>query len=257
MTSFCRRIIAAALVACGFSMPAAATTSGIDYTDIWYNPAESGWGINLIQQGSTLFATLFVYQADRTPHWFVASEMNASGAGFSGALLQTSGPGYTGPWTGGVTAPAVGSISVNFSGSNAGTLQYTANGVTVTKQIQRQSFRANALGGFYYGGFVAHTNCTPPSAAVQGQFRVDHTGGTPVTIVLPSQGNVVCTLNGTYSAQGRLATVTGNSSCLGIAGTFTISELDASKNGMNGVFTMSDTNGCTYNGYFGGTRDQQ
>jgi hypothetical protein len=256
MTSMLRRFAAATLIACGFSMPASASTSGIDYTDIWYNPAESGWGINIIQQGATLFATVFVYSADRTPHWFVASEMNGGPNAFSGTLFQTSGPGYNGPWTGGVTAPPVGSISVNFTGVNSGTLSYTASGVTVTKTISRQSFRANTLTGSYYGGFVAHTNCTPPAAAVQGPFTVTHSG-TSVTIRLPSPGTTVCTLTGTYSAQGRLATVTGTSSCSGIAGNFTISELDASKNGMNGVFAMSDSNGCSFNGYFGGTRDQQ
>lgn len=256
MTSLLRRFAAAALLACGFSLPASATTSSIDYTDIWYNPAESGWGINIIQQGATLFATIFVYSADRTPHWFVASEMNGGPNSFSGTLFQTSGPAYTGPWTGGVTAPAVGNINVSFNGVNSGTLTYTASGVTVTKSISRQSFRANSLGGAYYGGFVAHTNCTPPSAAVQGPFTIAHSG-TSVSMTLTSNGATICTMNGTYTAQGRLATITGASACAGATGNFTISEVDASKNGINGVFTMSDSNGCTFNGFFGGTRDQQ
>ena len=256
MTSLIKRYAAAALAALGFSTPAWSASSSTDWTDIWFNPAESGWGINIIQQGSTLFATLFVYEADRRPHWFVASEMNGGPNGFSGTLFQVSGPGYAAPWTG-ISPPAgVGAISVAFSSVNAGTLQYTVGGVTVTKSIQRQSFRANSLSGDFYGGFVARTNCQPPSAAVQGPFRIAHSGNS-VTITLPTSGNVVCNMNGTYSAQGRLATITGNSSCVGIPGTFTISEIDASKNGLNGVFTMSDQNGCTYNGFFGGTRDQQ
>jgi hypothetical protein len=260
MNPLLRRHAVAAFVACGLALPAAATTSGTDYTDVWFNPAESGWGINLIQQGSTLFATMFVYGADRTPHWFVASEMNGGGSGFSGALLQTSGPAYNGPWTGGVTAPAVGSISVNFTSMNTATLSYTVNGQTITKSIQRQTFRGNNTSGQYYGGLVATTNCNPPNALAHGPFTVSHanpeSGGT-VGISLSVNGTPTCTFSGTYSAQGRLGTITGNATCQGVAGTFSMTEVDVSRNGFNAIFTMSTPgNGCNYNGYFGGTRDK-
>ena len=52
------------------SPSASATTTIPDYGDIWYNaPAESqsGWGVNIAQQGEILFVTLFVYGPDRTP----------------------------------------------------------------------------------------------------------------------------------------------------------------------------------------------
>jgi hypothetical protein len=32
-----------------------------NYQDMWWNPAESGWGVNLTHQGDILFATLFTY----------------------------------------------------------------------------------------------------------------------------------------------------------------------------------------------------
>ena len=35
--------------------------TGEDITDLWWNPAESGWGMNVIQQGDTSFVTMFVY----------------------------------------------------------------------------------------------------------------------------------------------------------------------------------------------------
>ena len=70
-----RRFAAAAILALGFSGPALATPDSIDYTDLWFVPAESGWGVNVIQQGNTLFATLFVYGSDQSPRWFVASDL--------------------------------------------------------------------------------------------------------------------------------------------------------------------------------------
>src|SRR4029453_7146264 len=30
-----------------------------NYQDIWWNPQESGWGMNLTHQGNTIFATWF------------------------------------------------------------------------------------------------------------------------------------------------------------------------------------------------------
>jgi hypothetical protein len=32
-----------------------------DVGDIWWNPNESGWGLQLSQSNTTLFATLYVY----------------------------------------------------------------------------------------------------------------------------------------------------------------------------------------------------
>src|SRR5215831_3630119 len=40
----------------GGSMPATP-----NFSDLWWNPAESGWGVNLQQQGNILFATWFTY----------------------------------------------------------------------------------------------------------------------------------------------------------------------------------------------------
>jgi len=72
MTSLLRRIAFAFVAAVGISLPASATTFSIDYTDLWYIPTESGWGLNVIQQGNVMFATLFVYGTDNTPRWYVA-----------------------------------------------------------------------------------------------------------------------------------------------------------------------------------------
>src|SRR6185369_9779242 len=40
--------------------------------DLWFPPNEGGWGLNLIEQGDTAFATLFVYDAQNRPHWYSA-----------------------------------------------------------------------------------------------------------------------------------------------------------------------------------------
>ena len=47
--------------------------SSANVQDLWWNPAESGWGLNIAHQDDTLFATLFTYGADGGGIWLVMS----------------------------------------------------------------------------------------------------------------------------------------------------------------------------------------
>jgi hypothetical protein len=112
-----------------------------NFQDLWWNPSEPGWGVNVTHQGTKLFATLFTYEASRQGLWLVMSDGAQTGDGrFSGALYRTRGPAFNAtPWIA-ATTTQVGTISFAFTGGNAGTMTYTYNGVTVTKAIQRQVF---------------------------------------------------------------------------------------------------------------------
>jgi hypothetical protein len=75
-------------------VPGNSTCPPLPYmTSLWWNPAESGWGLNLNQQGSTLFGTLFTYDATRAPLWLVmpAAALQADGVTFTGDLYRTTG----------------------------------------------------------------------------------------------------------------------------------------------------------------------
>jgi len=259
------RAFATLAAAVGISMPASATTYSIDYTDIWFNPAESGWGVNLIQQYDNIFVTLFVYGADNSNRWFVAPNLVSSNGGsvFTSQLYQTQGPFFGNAWNAAQYSPtAVGSMTLNFSTPYAGTLQYTVNGVNVTKQIQRQSFRNNNLTGHYIGGLTANgTSCRsvangPILAFDNLNVTQNGTGMTmTVTYFTSSTSQASCTFSGTYTPGGRLAAFSGNWSCTtGNNGTFSMNEVEASRNGFSSSFTGSDQF-CNYNGYFGGVKD--
>ena len=263
MTLNLRRYAAAFLAAIGFAMPASATTFGTDYTDLWFNPAESGWGVNLIQQYETLFATLFVYGADNSARWYVASDLRSGQNSFTGTLYQTTGPAFSAAWTGNVAVNPVGSMTISFSGFNSGTLSYTVNGVTVNKTIQRQTFRANNIAGNYIGGMTATASACSNAAdngfaLITGLLTVTHGGGNPsMRVDFRNNAGVAatCTFSGAYSPAGRLASITGTFTCtLGSNGTFTMTEVDVSRNGFTAAFTGRDQF-CTYNGFFGGPRD--
>lgn len=119
----------------------------VQATGLWWNsPAgsESGWGINFTQQGDIVFGTLFTYDSDGTPLWLVMSDGRRQGATdtFTGALYRTTGPVFnSSPFNSsqiGVTQ--VGTMTVAFGASGTANLDYTVNGVAVSKTIVRQAF---------------------------------------------------------------------------------------------------------------------
>lgn len=218
-----------------------ATSFSTDHTDLWWNPAEDGWGVNVIQQGDTLFATLFVYAPSGAASWYVASGATFTGrqAGalvFSGKLYQT-----TGPWFGGAFNPAavavreVGTATFAFSTPVAGTLSYSVDGVTVNKDITRQTWRINDLTGDYIGATIA----TQFGCATDGEveelaiFNVAHSGAA-ITITT-FQGSGSCTYQGAYQQAGRMGAAQGTVLCgNGSQGTFTAFELEGNTAGMTG-----------------------
>lgn len=112
-----------------------------NYTDLWLNPAESGWGLNINHQGNTLFATLYTYDVDGTPLWLVMSNGDKQADGsYSGSIFRATGTPFSSATWAPPTVSAVGTMRIAFSAIGTGTLQYTFNGVTVTKNISRFAF---------------------------------------------------------------------------------------------------------------------
>lgn len=268
MINLLKRHAAAILAALTVSLPAAATTYSTDYTDLWFIPAESGWGVNLTQQHEIIFATMFVFGSDNSDRWFTASEMTPTPTGsqttWSGTLYRTTGGTYFGsPWNPATVArPAVGTITLTFSSPNSATLTYSVNGVNVTKSITRFTWRFQQLAGHYIGGLTANgTNCRTvangPILAFDNLSVAQN--GTQVTMtVIYFTGPTTqaqWTFTGVYTGSGKLGTITGTfTATTGNAGSFTLSAINASPSGFSGLFSGSDQY-CTYNGYFGGTRD--
>ena len=135
-----RQVFSGASPTCSFT--SASRASATNYQDLWWNPAESGWGVNFAHQGNTIFATLFTYGADNRDMWLTATITRQSDGSFLGNLFRTTGPVFdTVPWTP-IGVDTVGTMRATFSNGAAGTLSYTLNGTSVTKAIERQVFGA-------------------------------------------------------------------------------------------------------------------
>lgn len=119
----------------------AATPPAVDYTDLWWNPAEPGWGMAVTHEYGVIFLTWYVYDGTGKPLWYVSSNCTVVGSGCSGTLYQTSGPPL-GPTfdPAAVHATAVGTVVIGFVDANNALLAFTVNGVTSTKVITRQLF---------------------------------------------------------------------------------------------------------------------
>lgn len=118
--------------------------AAMNYQDLWWvgGGVESGWGINLTQQGNTIFATWFTYDADGTPLWLSVTATQAGAGVYSGQLIQTAGPPFSAvPFDLAlVVRTPVGTATLSFSNGNAATFAYTVKGVSQVKQITRQLF---------------------------------------------------------------------------------------------------------------------
>ena len=250
-------LLAALLLATGTG--AMAQGSG-DASDLWWNPAESGWGVNISQQGDMVFATLFVYGASRQPVWYVASAMARTGAStFSGPLYETQGPPFAAasfdPSQVGVRE--VGTATLALQGPHQATLTYSVDGATVTKSITRQSFRPNDIGGTYLGAFVG-TYSACAGTGIDGyreevaDIVVTQTG-TAVEIEARFQ-NETCRYTGTYAQSGRSGRIDGRVDCgTGDIGAFTATEVIA--NGLVlGVQANAEYRSCRWSGRLGGVR---
>ena len=262
MVNSLKRLAAALSFAAFFAASPSQASLGTNFSDQWWNPTESGWGISVLQQYDTLFVDLFVYDTNGRPTWYTAAAylQNQSGRTlFVGDLYTANGPWFGGFFNpGSFTARKVGTLQFDAASTDFATLTYSVDGVFVTKPIQRQLWAHEDFSGSYYGGLVYdQSNCGNSSSNGHveelGPFQIDHSVVSTLTLNLQSNfGN--CTIVGNYSQLGHMGTVDGTYSCsYGISGTITLYELERTSAGMTGRF-FGQNNACAVAGTLGGVQ---
>jgi hypothetical protein len=117
-------------------------TSVHDFTDLWWTPTESGWGISIHSKGVNLFAAWFVYSPTRSPIWYTLQGGRwSTPTTYAGKIYQSTGP-FFGELFSAVPVKAieVGTGTFEFLDYSNGTFDFTVNGVAVKKQITRTPF---------------------------------------------------------------------------------------------------------------------
>ena len=64
-----KHLVAAVLICAATASNVPAQNLGTIFTDDWWNPNESGWGLIVAHQQNFMFATFFIYRADGSPYW--------------------------------------------------------------------------------------------------------------------------------------------------------------------------------------------
>jgi hypothetical protein len=216
MSLFNRAFVSLALY-CAAIVPLVARAQ--NYSDIWWNPDESGWGLTLADHDTQLFGVWYTYAADGRPTWYVipGGTFTQGKRLFSADIYRTTGPAYNAPFDSSlVTVTKVGTSHFDFSppGLAPGTalFSYTLGSVSHTKQIQRQPFGNAAT---HWGTDFTDIWWNPNESGwgltlaqhgnnVFGVWFTYDTSGNPLWMVLPG-----VTFNGNNSFSGSLYTTTG------------------------------------------------
>ena len=119
------------------------TASPANYSDLWWNPDEPGWGLSVHHHASSnVFATWFVYDADGAPVWYSMQPGQwTSKTTFVGPVYKATGPHFHSPHDSAkVSLRNVGIGTLAFSDHATGTFTYDIDGARASKAITRMTF---------------------------------------------------------------------------------------------------------------------
>jgi hypothetical protein len=133
----------------GFSLArvGGVASASANYQGLWFNPAESGWGINFAHQGDLIFASWFTYDLTGKGTWLVMTAAKTPSGTYTGTLFQGTGPSFDavpfpplGSPGGATVSGLTGTGTIAFGDANNATFAYTLGGISQSKTITRQLF---------------------------------------------------------------------------------------------------------------------
>ena len=120
--------------------------TGPNYSDLWWNQNESGWGMMLNHQGDTIFAPWYTYGVDGKARWYTVQVTRQADGSYAGPIGQTTGVplNLINGQASLKSTTTVGNATLRFANNNAGTFAFTIGNVTQTKAISRQQYTTTA-----------------------------------------------------------------------------------------------------------------
>jgi len=216
-------------------------------TDLWLAPGESGWGLNIVEQGDIQFGTLFVYDAQGQSRWYSASNLAYEQCAppdaasdcigrYRGALFESSGPYFGTSFNeAAVQRRQVGTMSIDYFGNDTAYVDFSVDGVTVTrKQLNRFAFRANSLAGAYSGHVLPFAGYDTRGILTGAMDMAITEFGTNNIRITMQSSSATCTLNGTRSQNGRLVMASGDYTCGALLGRMQIMDVYVTWSGFTG-----------------------
>lgn len=221
----------------------------VSYQDLWWNAAESGWGINILHQGDTLVATWFIYDTDGKPLWLLGTASKTATGVYAGEVYKYTGPYYGAATfdTTGVTESAVGNAEFRFTDIGVGSVRYTVNGTTITKYITRQTYAWPKIEGDYFSAAMrSWSGCSDVTLnGVYYQNRIYRLTRAENSLkisygALDGSNNYVeqCSAAGSMTVSGSSVNMSAPFTCTtGAIGTVSLTDVNAVDVGLLGTIT--------------------
>ncbi|HSW83250.1 MAG TPA: hypothetical protein VLH12_07235 [Usitatibacter sp.] len=230
--------------------------------DLWFPWNEGGWGLNLIDQGDTAFATLFVYDAQNRPHWYSASQLTAGmqsdRVAWSGSLEESTGPYFGAPFDPSrVSRQVVGNMSLSIAPNENAFLTYTVNGLTISKEAGRFAFRWQNLTGSYRGHVVMRTDDPRGLSYDDAQITIDDHGDDTMSMSIDIATGPKCNFTGRGPQFGKQREVSGTYTCQdGTQGLWVMNDVMVTAAGFTGTYSgpAGHIGGRITNGHISGAR---
>ena len=126
------------------------TNAPANYTDMWWSGIrENGWGVSITQHGATQVNVIYTYDNAGKPIWYFMSgcTVNAASNTCTGNLYQpTSSPFSQYDVTRFAVNASVGTATFTFKSAGSATMRYTIDGVSGSKEIEREIFASPTSG---------------------------------------------------------------------------------------------------------------
>jgi len=123
---------ATAVRACRWTAtPEATTLAQANFTALWSNPVDPGWGVAISHRRQSLFAVLFTYDEQARPAWMVMSNGRQQATGqFAGDLYKIARGRIQG----------LGAMTLRFTAADEGTVTYRMDGTEFRAPLLKQRF---------------------------------------------------------------------------------------------------------------------
>jgi hypothetical protein len=248
-------------VGVAFAGGAHASATLTNFSDLWWMPSQSGWGLNVAQQDDLMYLTFYVFGRDSQPTWYTALVVHqgtqANGDElFAGPMFRSTGPSHAGPYDPALVQTAsVGQAQFRATSTTTASLSYQINDVngpiSTTRAIERFQLREDNLGGRYLGGTSDVTSHCQPAAnngfvsEESGPFTVVHVG-TLVEIRGPR-----CTYVGHRQQTGQVSRIEADYSCSdGAHGQVVFFDVRVEPGGLSGRYAGNGSS-CDFSGNIG------
>jgi hypothetical protein len=218
------RIAALGLATLAFGSPALGSAFRNDNTGLYNAVGESGWAVAFEQQGDAITATIYTYESNGQSMWYSATlffdqNLFFLGDSWIGDLYATTGPWFGAPFDASKIAyRKVGTLNFIQEFTDGGVVNFTIDGVAVSKHIQRWTFRLDDYTGTYRGLYKMISECGDPRNPTESTSYIDATititqAASSLTIVTNESTGNSCTYTGDYRQSGQVGESQGRFVC--------------------------------------------